>query len=65
MNLLSNTYFFINTDFLNEDFTKWGNNENYQKARLLVKKNIFVTNDKAERVIKLIKDYNTNAKDKS
>lgn len=57
--------FAINTIFLNEDPLKWANNEDYNKA-LLVLKNIPVINDVAERGVKLIEDYNNKiTKDES
>jgi len=49
--------FTINTTFLNEDPLYWDNNEDYNKA-LLVLKNISVINDVSEKGVKLIEDYN-------
>lgn len=50
---------------MNEDTLKWANNEDYNKA-LLVLKNIPVINDVAERGVKLIEDYNNKiTKDES
>jgi len=54
-----------NTTFLNEDPLNWVNNENNNKA-LIILKNIPVKNDVAETGVKLIKDYNNKIiKDKS
>jgi len=57
--------FAINTIFLNEYSLKWANNEDYNKA-LLVLKYILVINDVAERGVTLIEYYNNKiTKDES
>lgn len=49
--------FSINTDFLNIDPSNWECNEHFIKALALIQ-NIPVTNDVAERGVKLMEDYN-------